>query len=405
MVGVAGTRSTRLSLPLLARLNDSPPPPPPPPSSRTVGGRRARDGADGPPAHGLGARRAARAALPDVRDARLELGARQPRRRRLPRVALGAVVAWHASSSSSETIGVSGGDFRESRSARQWSVARAQRGATRPPPPRRRRRRGARDEGSGGRRRRNAGDARRGREGGGGRGSEEDEGRREQGGSTRVPRGRGGHPTPHRRWGRAGVAARRGGAEEARPAGAGGLLVAGAPPPARRRRRARRLWCVPRFVGAGPRPAAVSGRCGASSFFMSSLVFGARHVGPANGQRHPGGRPRRRAGKKRCFRFFRHPTTGRLRGRFFKYVFLDGDFNKFPTTQTPTRRDMRRAWPAALNARDTETTPVVRRLRPCAHPWHTRQRPAQRAHHTRQRNGRSCIIAPRAQEASEAKRA
>ena len=30
MVGVAGTRSTRLSLPLLARLNDSPPPPPPP---------------------------------------------------------------------------------------------------------------------------------------------------------------------------------------------------------------------------------------------------------------------------------------------------------------------------------------------------------------------------------------
>ena len=47
------------------------------------------------------------------------------------------------------------------------------------------------------------------------------------------------------------------------------------------------------------------------------------------------------AAKNVCFRFPRHPTTGRSL--------------RFPTTHTPTRRDMRRAWPAALNARDTDT--------------------------------------------------
>ena len=42
---------------------------------------------------------------------------------------------------------------------------------------------------------------------------------------------------------------------------------------------------------------------------------------------------------KNVFPFFRHPTTD----RFLRFI----------------RRDIRRAWPAALNARDTETTPVV----------------------------------------------
>ena len=46
------------------------------------------------------------------------------------------------------------------------------------------------------------------------------------------------------------------------------------------------------------------------------------------------------AAKNVFFRFPRHPTTDRSL--------------RFPTTHTSTRRDMRRAWPAALNARDTD---------------------------------------------------
>ena len=40
-------------------------------------------------------------------------------------------------------------------------------------------------------------------------------------------------------------------------------------------------------------------------------------------------------------------------------------------THTPTRRDIRRAWPAALNVRDTETTPVGSSMSVCSSTPHT----------------------------------
>ena len=75
----------------------------------------------------------------------------------------------------------------------------------------------------------------------------------------------------------------------------------------------------------------------------------------------------RRAVKNVFPPFFQTPDNG----PFF--------FLRFPTAHTPTRRDIRRAWPTALNVRDTETTPVVY-VRVLIHDTHDKAPPSAHIH-------------------------